>query len=151
MLTQARGRGSGVEELMRPSVDAPKHRWPQHLEEPQAIHLCVGLARRARQLAQLSWIRTGMRSPLGKSRWWLIQDAGPGLCSLSLGSMVRMVLQTFWDSNRALLMKHGKPLPQRLLINFLLKLGSQFIELCLLMAYSSATRRIQLDWVFILF
>lgn len=66
MLTQAGDRGSGEEVLMRHLVDAPKHWWPQHLEEPQAICLCVGLARRARQMAQLSfWIRTAMQSPLG--------------------------------------------------------------------------------------
>lgn len=74
----------------------------------------LGLARIARQLAQLSWIRTAKQSPLGKIP--LVADTGlrprpeVGICfSLSSGRVPSMVLHGFWEPDTVLLMNMASP------------------------------------------
>lgn len=54
------------EELARHSGEAPKQHGFSTYRNQRALLSGIGLARIARELAQLSWIRTAMQSPLGK-------------------------------------------------------------------------------------
>lgn len=73
-LTHAHGRGSQGGELRRYSVGLPNISGFSTWRNQRSCLSVLGLARIARQLAQLSWIQTAKQSPLGKIP--LVADTG---------------------------------------------------------------------------